>query len=255
MDLRKRLIAFGFAVLLAGLACEIPYLDDLNLDDLGLDDLGLGGGRVEPTRNLSNYTPAAVTPATLPPKWTPTTSNIPTPIPGWERFSTRDFEIWLPERYDGGSPGQEIEVIAEQLSQMGPSFQEVAEALREDPNLIALWMFDTEAETSGFVTNVNLTEEQVSETITVIDYMAAAQDILPEEYQVVGQEVVSLAAYPQAGRLFIDTVVAGTQIKEVLYVIKEGTQMYLITYATIADEFEGRLPTFELSAETFRLRP
>jgi hypothetical protein len=77
---------------------------------------------------------------------------------------------------------------------------------------------------------------------------------LPATFQVAGRDLLSIGEYP-AGRLTIEFAVSGVAGKEVVYVVKDDTTMWVISYATGAEEFDRRLPVFEQSALTFAIQP
>jgi len=55
--------------------------------------------------------------------------------------------------------------------------------------------------------------------------------------------------------LVLEFAISGVVCKEVMYAVKNGNTMWLVTYATGVEEFEERLPVFEQSALTFKVQP
>jgi len=177
-----------------------------------------------------------------------------TPIPGWEKFAGDDVELWLPESYEGGNLSEDVEVIIGNLRRLGPDFEPIAQTIEQNPSLYAMWIYDSEIGESGFLTNVAVAKEKVLSAISVNTYLDAAVKKLPAQLQVVERDMVSLNAY-EAGRLVIEFTISGTTGKEVLYALKDGNTMWIITFATGEEEFEQRLPIFEQSALTFAVQP
>ena len=248
---------------------------------LGLTLLGCGqGDGVQPTATDAWHSaegpgvaqiPATATPqptVTLPPTDTPTpeptatptpepTATLPptpTPIPGWEKFEGRGMELWLPESYEGGNLEEDLEVIVSNLRLLGPEFEQMAQIIEQNPSLYAMWAFDSEVGSSGFLVNVNVITERVLSAITVDTYLDAALKQLPPQLRVLERDVLSLGDYP-AGRIVVEFDMGAAVAKEVQYAIKDGGTMWIITYAAPEDEFEEYLPVFEQSVLTFRVEP
>ena len=184
----------------------------------------------------------------------PTPTETLTPIPGWEKFEGGGVELWLPESYEGGNPGEDIEVIVENLRSLGPDFEQLAQMMEQNPSWCIIWAVDSEVGDSGLLTNVNGTSEKVLSAVTIDTHIDAALKQLPAQFQVVERGIVSLGDY-QAGRLVIEVTISGVAKKELVYVIKDGNTMWTITFATGAEEFDQRLPAFEQSVLTFAIQP
>jgi hypothetical protein len=177
-----------------------------------------------------------------------------TALPGWEKFEGGGVELWLPESYEGGDLGQNLDAAMEQLRSLGPAYEQTAQLIEQNPTMYVIWAFDAELGGTGFLTNVNVTTEQVPADITVDDYLDAAMGQLPAEFQVVERETLSIGDLP-AGRLTIEFSMSGVNGKEVVYVVKDGITLWAITYATGLDEFDARWPGFQQSAQTFAVQP
>jgi hypothetical protein len=186
----------------------------------------------------------------------PTATSEPTAtfVAGWEKFEGGGVELWLPETYEGGNPEQDIDVVVENLRKLGPDFERTAQMIEQNPTMFAIWAFDSQVGDSGVLTNVNVTTEKVLSAVTVDTYLDAASKQLPAAFQVVGRDGLSINGHP-AGRLTVEFAVSGVAGKEVVYVVKDDTTIWAITYATGADEFDQRLPVFEQSALTFAIQP
>ncbi len=226
----------------------------------------LGCGQVAtPTPTATSTGTPTATPtstATLTPTATPTSTDTPTvtltptatPMPGWEKFEGGGVELWLPESYEGGDLSEDVEVIVERLRSFGPDFEQMAQSIEQNPSMYVMWAFDSEVGESGFLTNVNVGKERILSAMTIDTYLDAALGQFPALLQVTERDIVTLTDH-EAGRLVIEFEIHGVAVKEVLYAIKEGTTMWLITFATGAGEFDQRLPVFEQSALTFAIQP
>ena len=199
---------------------------------------------------------------TLTPIPTATETAIPTAVPtqasititDWEKFEVPGLEIWLPESYEGGDPAIDLDLIISTLRSLGPDFESVASMIEQNPSMFALWAFDSMVGESGFLTNVNITHEQVFTGMSLDTYIDASVKQLVSYFNVTEQTKVQLDNY-EAGRIIVEAEIAGVQVKEVMYIVKNGNIMWLITYATSMSEFEARFPSFEQSANSFLLVP
>ncbi len=176
-----------------------------------------------------------------------------TAIPGWTKFEGRDIELWLPDSYVGGNISEDSEVIVANLRQLGPDFEQTAQLIEQNPDMFVILAVDSEVGPSGFLTNVNVTTEKVLSAISIDTYLDAAEKQFPPQFQIVERDKVSVGEY-EAGRLVVEFDLSGIFGKELLYVIKDGTTMWIITYATAMEEYKDRLPEFEQSANTFQVK-
>ena len=188
------------------------------------------------------------------PEATATVQPTATPIPGWEKFEGGGVALWLPQSYEGGDLDEDIDLIVDRLRSLGPDFEQMAQMIEQNPTLYVIWAFDSEVGPSGFLTNMAVTTEKVPSAITIDTYLDAAEGQFPDQLQVVERDIVSLGDR-EAGRLVIEFNISGVIGQEVMYVVKDGNTMWVITYATGAEEFDQRLPVFEQSALTFTIEP
>jgi len=180
-----------------------------------------------------------------------TTQPSSTPIPGWEKFEGPGAELWLPESFEGGDLSEDLDVIVENLRNLGPDFEPMAQMIEQNPSMYVIWVFDSEVGPSGFLTNVSVATERVPSAMTLDTYLDAALGILPDHFQVLERGIVMLGDH-EAGRVVVEFALYGIVAKEVLYVIKDGTTIWAITYAAGDEDFPERLPVFEQSALTFK---
>ncbi len=164
------------------------------------------------------------------------------------------MEIWLPESYEGGDLTTDLETLVAKLRTLGPDFESVANMIESNPSAFVLWAFDSNVGEGGYLTNMNVTHEQVMSAVTLDMYVDAVRKQLPSAFTVTAQEEVQLGDYA-AVRLVVDMDMNGLRVNELMYILKHGNTIWGITYATGISEFQERLPIFEQSAETFTLLP
>jgi hypothetical protein len=173
-----------------------------------------------------------------------------TTLPGWKKFEGRGAQLQLPESYNGGDLSQYLDVVVQKLESLGPYYQQVAESLKQNPSAFALWAFDSKVSKSGVLSNVALAAEPVGSTVTTDTYLDLLTKQLPSEYRVVERKQVTLDRY-QAGQIVTEVTISGVTAKQIMYAIKQGSNIWIVVFSTSAEEFEERLPSFQQSINTF----
>ena len=177
----------------------------------------------------------------------------PISIPGWEKFSGAGIELWMPASFEGGDLANDLDVILKQLRALGPEYQKVADMIEQNPESFVLLVYDSKIGATGFLTNVNVTRQQVLSGMKLDAYLDANSSQLGTlGFTVLEQKIVQLDNY-EAGRLVIQS--DALKAKEVMYIIKVKNTMWITTYTTGISEFSSRLPVFEQSANTIKITP
>ena len=173
-----------------------------------------------------------------------------TTIPGWKKFEGRGAQLQLPESYSGGDLSQYLDSVVQKLESLGPYYQQVAESLKQNPSAFVIWAFDSKASKSGFLSNAAILTEPVGSTVTTDSYLDLLTKQLPSEFRVVERKQVTLDRY-QAVQIVTEATISGVTAKQIIYTIKQGSNIWAITFTTSAEEFEERLPSFQQSINTF----
>ncbi len=189
----------------------------------------------------------------LPPEWTPTPAP-PTPdVPAdWKEFHGSRVHLWLPGSFEGGDMGAGFQAIVDRLKSLGPEFAPAAEVLEQNPDVFVLWAYDPLPGPTGYVTNVNVTREDVPEGTSIDDYLDAAIELLPTSFDLIDRGVVTVGG-SEIGKLVLSSSIQGKRGMSVIYSIKEGNRFWNVTYSTGADEFVTRSPVWGRSISTLRL--
>jgi hypothetical protein len=192
---------------------------------------------------------------------TQTTVEIPeTPKPayippaGWNKFEGKGIELWLPNSFQGGDLENDLEVIVSRLETLGPEYEQIIRTIEANPSVFVLWAFDTFIGDSGFLTNVNVTHEDVVSAVTLDTYIDAVRQQLPSSFSITDQKNILLGDQ-EAIQLDISVNESGMNAKEAMFVTKDGNTIWVITYSTGANEFDNRLPIFEQSAQSIQINP
>ncbi|MBE9127939.1 MULTISPECIES: DcrB-related protein [unclassified Coleofasciculus] len=177
---------------------------------------------------------------------------VAAPEVGWKAIAGEGVTLSLPKHYEGGNPHTDINTIAAKLEKVSPGYSARLEAIKQNPQAIALLAFDPKTANSGFMTNVNITKEKVPTGVTIQQYLEAATQQLVERYEILEQKVVSIDPY-QGGRIVAKSTTGETPIQQLFYIVQDGNTFWLVTYSTTVAEFDQRLPTFEQSIATLKL--
>ena len=173
-----------------------------------------------------------------------------TTIPGWKKFEGRGAQLQLPESYNGGDLSQNLDLVVQKLESLGPYYQQIALYLKQNPSAFVIWAFDSKVSKSGVLSNVALATEPVGSTLTTDTYLDLLTKQLPSEYRVVERKQVTLDRY-QAGQIVTEATMSGVTAKQIIYTIKQGSNIWIVVFSTSAEEFEQRLPSFQQSINTF----
>jgi len=160
--------------------------------------------------------------------------------------------LWLPGSFEGGDMGAGFQAIVDRLKSLGPEFAPAAEVLEQNPDVFVLWAYDPLPGPTGYVTNVNVTREDVPEGTSIDDYLDAAIELLPTSFDLIDRGVVTVGG-SEIGKLVLSSNIQGKRGMSVIYSIKEGNRFWNVTYSTGADEFVTRSPVWGRSISTLRL--
>ncbi len=100
--------------------------------------------------------------------------------------------------------------------------------------------------------DLNITKEEIISSMTLETYLELAVKKFPAQFQLIGQEFISLDGY-EAGATTVEFTLPSGSGKQILYTIKNGAMIWNVTFSTGVDEFEQRLPVFEQSIKTFKI--
>jgi len=170
----------------------------------------------------------------------------------WQDFAGAGLTLSLPGSYIGGNPSTDLERLASELEAIDPQYAQRIESIRQNPEAIAFLAFDPASAESGFLTNVNVATEAVPADISIEQYLEAAAQQLTQLYELESQEVTKVGDY-EAGKIVGRFNTGELEIRQLFYAIKNEDTFWIVTYATIASEFDRRLPDFERSIQTLQL--
>jgi len=86
--------------------------------------------------------------------------------------------------------------------------------------------------------------------VTTDTYLDILTKQLPSEFRVVERKQVTLDRY-QGVQIVTEATMSGVTAKQIIYTIKQGSNMWVVTFTTSGEEFEQRLPSYQQSINTF----
>lgn len=221
------------------------------------------------TRTLTPTTAPTSTPTALPtptqtlaptvtptPTLTPSPTRTPlptaTPPPGWKKLESANIELWVPGSFVGGDPVKDKEALLKALRAFGSEYVASFKSIEQNPNAFAIYAIDTRLGSTGFITTITLTVNQIVGSGTQETLQGGATLQFPRQYTVLDRRNVAL--YYAAERMVADSVVQNLRMRQLAYTIKSTNTAWVLVFSTMEDEFFPRLPTFEQIALTLRIK-
>lgn len=171
--------------------------------------------------------------------------------PTFQKLTGDGVSIYLPAGYEGGNPERDIEAVAKQLEDAGEEHEDLSETLREQKKRLVFTAFDNGNDQQGFVTNVNISEQEaIPGTSISVLLDALLLNLEAQSYTLISNTTPDINGQP-AGRLVLNAQVGEVELTQLVYVLKGEERFWIVAYVTTADEFEMRSPQFEESIVTF----
>jgi len=177
----------------------------------------------------------------------------------WQTFQAPGVELSLPENYRGGSPNTTgLQTLIKGIRSLGSDYEQIASLVEQNPSTFLLIAVDPKPDRTGGVTNVVISAVKVPETITVDAYIDAAVQSLPTPLRTIERKTVQVGQTP-AGRLVTEASVPSSNaqsdaLRQLIYVIKQGTTLWTVAYSTRAGDYQQRLAMFEQSIQSFKVQ-
>ncbi len=176
---------------------------------------------------------------------------------GWVAYTTAEFTLALPERWQVIDVGREgIEAILDLVKNLNADWAQSvtqmlsAEAMQE---ALRLWAMDTQPAGVGYAT-ANISYQQQPFAMRVEPLLIQ----LENAYKQFGLQVLSTQAGLEingleAGRLAVRVTVGPFAIKQYQYLYAQGKDLWILTLAVDETAWESYEPVFTEIAGSFRL--
>ncbi len=184
-------------------------------------------------------------------------SSVAQVEPTVAEFMGSDFEITLPENWEGGTK-EELESVAEELEELGQ--EELAEKVEENKKLLLFFGYDKETAARGeSVSNLTITGEPAP-FLSLDEYMDLTYEDLSKKYEeagyefnIVEQEVVSPGNYEEIGRTLIEQEVEGADAGVAQYIIKHESDFWILTFTSDLENLYENIEAFDKSIGTLKI--
>jgi hypothetical protein len=205
----------------------------------------------------------AIPTSTAPPptaESSPTVEVAPTDVPesgdmvsgetpdDWRLLQADEISLWVPSNYIGGSPSRELDKILDELRQVDSSLLSSASEIEADPEKNELWFVDSEVGGSGVVTKCTAARYEIPPSTSSDQFLTDIIGYMPESTELITQEALTDFTYETA-RANLDF--PDINIRQAMYVVKEGSIAWMILFTTHASEFDDRLGIFDQIVSTF----
>lgn len=180
-------------------------------------------------------------------------------IEKWQTFKAPGIELALPENYRGGSPHTNgLQALIKGIRLLGADYEQIASMVEQNPSTFLLIAVDPKPDRAGGVTNVVVSAVKVPETVTVDAYIDAAVQSLPAPIRTIERKTVQVGQNA-AGRLVTEASLPSSNVqsdalRQLIYVIKQGTTLWTVAYSTRAGDYPQRLAMFEQSIQSFKVQ-
>ena len=173
-------------------------------------------------------------------------------------FVGSDFELSLPEKWEGGSK-EELDPIIKNLKEMDQ--EQLADKVEASLSTFLFWGYDSEAAASGGnVSTFNITGDSSAAFLSLNEYMDLSYKNVAEVYEKAGysfniieQNVVQLGNYEEVGRTIFEQTVESVETKVAQYIIKHGSDFWVLTFTAGLEQFDQNIQTFDKTVETFKI--
>ncbi len=209
----------------------------------------------EPT---STTMPTATRAPTLALTPTPTPTQPPpptaTPPPGWKKLDAAQVELWVPGSFVGGDPVKDREPLVKSLRALGSEYNGYINLISQTPSPFAIYAIDSVLGSTGFITNISITVNQIVSTGTGEVLQGGVSQQLPRQYTVLDRRGAVAGLYG-AERMVADSFAQSIRMRQLVYTIKTQNTAWVVAFTTAENEFFTRLPAFDQSIATLRFKP
>jgi hypothetical protein len=172
-------------------------------------------------------------------------------------FIGSDFEISLPENWEGGKKS-ELDSVADNLKEAGRT--QLAEDVLASRRDLLFFAYDSEtAAGGGNVSNLTIGGEPAG-SLSLEDYIELSYKNMSDLYEEAGHEftiieegIVSTGNYDETGRVIFEQTVKGSKTKVIQYIIGHESDFWVLTFTAEPEYFEENIEDFESTFESFKI--
>jgi hypothetical protein len=162
----------------------------------------------------------------------------------------------LPVSWEGGSD-ESLDKVIVILNTKGTDGARIASFIESNRSYILFWAFDTTI--ANVATNVNIGNDSAS--MTVSQFMDLECQQLPAYYQqnfgatadCFGKSEAAIGNLNDVGRVEIEEVISGSNMKAIQYIIPQGNYFWEVTFTTDSSKYSDSLSTFDTAISTLNI--
>jgi hypothetical protein len=172
-------------------------------------------------------------------------------------FIGGDFELTLPEKWEGANK-EELDSVIEKLKDADQT--ELADKVEANKTNLLFFGYDSEAAAlGGNVNDFTITGEYAA-YLKLDEYMDLSYKNVAEVYEKAGyifniieEDVIPIGNYEEVGRTIFEQKVEGIETKVAQYIVKHGTDFWVLTFTAGLEQFDQDIQTFDKTIETFKI--
>ena len=183
--------------------------------------------------------------------------KTPAVQPTAPEFNVGDFEISLPENWEGAKK-EELDSVIENLNKAGLS--KLADVVDANRDYLVFFGYDTEMIAEKDDVNIFTITGESRVLLSLEEYMDLTYESAAEQYEKAGytfdiieQEIVALGDNEEVGRTIFEQTVESNETKVAQYIIKNGSDFWILTFSTDLEQFDENLQDFDAAIETFKI--
>jgi hypothetical protein len=184
-------------------------------------------------------------------KLTPTPSSQGTVIQG------NGVEFTVPKGFAGGAPSStQTKAIVQETVRLFPSMSSFVEILDRDPNMLRAIAINTSATSNPSVVLVNSLPVPAATSLKEIQSMMSKMmpGVLPAGFKLADSRIVTIGDR-QIVKLSITGNIQGFKFRESIALLKEGDDVFQITYVFDEKKATQARPVFDRMVRTFKADP
>jgi len=177
--------------------------------------------------------------------------------PAVPEFNVGDFEISLPENWEG-SKKEELDSVIESLNEAGQS--QLADGVEDMKDYLVFFGYDTEMIEQNDTVNIFTITGESKVVLSLKEYMDLQYESAAEQYEkagyifdIVEQEIVAIGDNKEVGRTIFEQTVESKEIKVAQYIVKDGSDCWVLTFSIDPEQFDENLQDFDETIETFKI--
>jgi hypothetical protein len=182
-------------------------------------------------------------------------SAIVTPVAA--EFTGSDFELTLPEKWNGGTKN-ELDSVADDLKKVGRT--EIADEIVASKKELLFFGYDTEdVAGSGIISKLTICGEP-SGSLSLEEYMeisygkiASSYEEAGYDFKIVEKDIVTLGNYDETGRVIMEQTVDGIKTKVIQYIVKHKNDFWILTFTADPEKFDENIEIFDDTFKSFKI--